>query len=109
MTSIQPLKLGQKAHLNGIEKYVHSDARGELVCPRIRIWKNMTKKPGSFVALGEPGEEVKILDIDRDRNKVLHYKIRVQTDTGYVKGYVMFPFIDEAVDAKVGYGDEDIG
>jgi hypothetical protein len=107
MTSILQLQLGQIVHLNGIEKYVHSDARGEMVVENIRIWKNMNKT--GIVAIGEHGEEVEILDIERSTRHVLHYKIKAMTDDGYVKGYVSFPFIDEAVDTEVGYGDEDLG
>jgi len=106
MTSIQPLKLGQKVHLNGLEKYIHSDKRGELVCPKIRIWKNLSKR--KVIAVAEPGEEVTIISIERDSRHVLNYKIEVGTAEGPVKGYVMFPFIDEAV-GEEGYGDEDIG
>lgn len=110
MTSIQPLKLGQMAHINCIEKFVYAENRGEHVAKKARVWKNINKTGrDGVVALAEHGEEVKILDILRDRRKVLHYKIQVQTDDGPVKGFVMFPCIDEAVDAEIGYGYEDIG
>lgn len=103
-SSIQALRIGQKVHLNGIEKYKHSDVLDELVCPKIRIWKNLSKKKVAAIALH--GEEAKLLDFKRKRN-VMHYKVEVQTEKEPVKGWVMFPFVDEAV--KETYGDEDIG
>lgn len=104
-TSIEPLEFGQEVTLNGIEKYENSSAKGELVCPRIVVWSS-TSRARTAVATAVHGEKAKLIDMKRNSRHIMHYKIEVETTDGPIKGWVMFPFLNEAI--KESYGDSDI-
>jgi hypothetical protein len=104
-TSIEPLEFGQEVTLNGIEKYKESDAKGELVALRIVVWSSLSRTRKA-VATAVHGEKAKLVDMKRNSRHVMNYKIEVETEEGPIQGWVMFPFLNEAV--KEYYGDSDI-